>query len=120
MKFYNELLKLSDTEIEKLVEYRIEYLEKYSDIKDHIGFNIEDNYKKVELKTKENIARFDIFARCFVPGYIKNGTKIYILYFFGAFAFSSLSAPSALSSVTCSLLIHPIICFFKISILFRP
>ena len=76
MKFYNELLKLSDTEIEELVEYRIEYLEENSDIKDYIGFNIEDNYKKVELETKDNIARFDVSARCFVPGYIKNGTKI--------------------------------------------
>lgn len=76
MKFYNELLKLSDEEIEKFIKYGIEYLEEKTSAKDYIGYNIEDNYKKVELKTKDNIRKFDICARCFVPGYIKNGTKI--------------------------------------------
>lgn len=79
MDFYNELKKLSDEDITKLVEYRIKYLEDIATLenaRDYVGYNIDHRFSKHELENNGGTNKFDLDMVCFYPGYIKEGVKV--------------------------------------------
>ena len=77
MDFYNELINLSDFEIDYLVEQRVKYLDdgKTSE-NDFIGYKADNNTIKKEVETTESGRSYGIEMRCFHSGYIKENTKI--------------------------------------------
>ena len=75
MNFYNELINLTDDEIEQLVRYKIDMLEPTSE-ETFIGYDIDYNFNKAESKDVNGTTVFDVNIRCFYPGYISKGKKI--------------------------------------------
>lgn len=77
MDFYNELINLSDNEIDCLVEKIVNELDDGKTTEDDfIGYKADNNIIKQEIKYSKSGKRYDVVMRCFVSGYIKENTKI--------------------------------------------
>ena len=77
MDFYNELINLSDNEIDTLVEERINELDDRNTTEDDfIGYEADNNIIKKEIKYNESGKSYGIDMKCFYSGYIKENTKI--------------------------------------------
>ena len=75
MNFYNELLKLDNKDIDTLVDYRIEYLERNKE-RSYIGYNAENNFINHKVEIKNNERAYSLEVRCFHSGFIPKDTKV--------------------------------------------
>ena len=77
MDFYNELIGLTDTEIDYLVERRVSYFEDELKNEDgFIGYKADNNVMKHQVEENEYGRSYGVEMRCFHSGYIKEKTKI--------------------------------------------
>lgn len=74
MDFYNELIYLSDEEIDCLVEKKVEELDDGITRDDeYIGYKANNNYTQHEIEENGN---YFVETKCFYSGYISENTKI--------------------------------------------